>query len=157
MSTELEGGSRFKKARSDLKIVVMGNSGTGKTSFCNRWMRDNFSDEYKATNAFVKTSSISGEYPFSGVHEYLYLYAIICLIGGITMKKVCKNNKKAFTLTEMLLVILIILILMSVVGINAALHLTKSRKAASKVGTQVTSMKTDNVKRVASMSKYGFN
>ena len=73
------------------------------------------------------------------------------------MKKVCKNNKKAFTLTEMLLVILIILILMSVVGINAALHLGKSRQSASKVDSKVTNMKTNNVDRVASKAKYGFS
>ena len=35
--------------RTDLKIVVVGNSGTGKTSFCSRWSKDTFSDTYKAT------------------------------------------------------------------------------------------------------------
>ena len=37
------------KCRSDLKIVIVGNSGTGKTSFCSRWVKDSFSDNYKAT------------------------------------------------------------------------------------------------------------
>ena len=31
------------------KIIVVGNSGTGKTSFCNRWIKGTFSETYKAT------------------------------------------------------------------------------------------------------------
>ena len=33
----------------DLKIVVIGNSGTGKTSFVNKWTKNIFSETYKAT------------------------------------------------------------------------------------------------------------
>ena len=39
-------GSQF---RSDLKIIVIGTSGTGKTSFVNKWTKNIFSDTYKAT------------------------------------------------------------------------------------------------------------
>ena len=39
----------FKNCRTSIKIVIVGNSGTGKTSFCNRWMKDKFTDDYKAT------------------------------------------------------------------------------------------------------------
>ena len=35
--------------RSDLKIIVIGTSGTGKTSFVNKWTKNIFSDTYKAT------------------------------------------------------------------------------------------------------------
>ena len=35
--------------RSDLKIIVIGNSGTGKTNFVNKWTKNIFSDTYKAT------------------------------------------------------------------------------------------------------------
>ena len=35
--------------RSDLKIIVIGPSGTGKTSFVNKWTKNIFSDTYKAT------------------------------------------------------------------------------------------------------------
>ena len=35
--------------RSDLKIIVMGNSGTNKTQFVNRYTKNIFSDTYKAT------------------------------------------------------------------------------------------------------------
>ena len=35
--------------RNDLKIIVIGNAGTGKTSFVNKWTKNIFSDSYKAT------------------------------------------------------------------------------------------------------------
>jgi small GTP-binding protein len=38
-----------KNFGADLKIVVVGNSGTGKTSFVNKWTKNTFSDAYKAT------------------------------------------------------------------------------------------------------------
>ena len=36
-------------ASTDLKIIVIGKSGTGKTSFVNKWTKNIFSDTYKAT------------------------------------------------------------------------------------------------------------
>lgn len=41
--------AEFKKTRADLKICVVGDSGTGKTSFCKRWIHGTFGDIYKAT------------------------------------------------------------------------------------------------------------
>ena len=35
--------------RSDLKIIVIGASGTGKTSLVNKWTKNLFSEAYKAT------------------------------------------------------------------------------------------------------------
>ena len=35
--------------RSDLKIIVIGTSGTGKTSLVNKWTKNLFSEVYKAT------------------------------------------------------------------------------------------------------------
>ena len=35
--------------RSDLKIIVVGASGTGKTSYVNKWTKNIFLEEYKAT------------------------------------------------------------------------------------------------------------
>ena len=32
-----------------IKIIIIGNSGSGKTSFCNRWIKGSFSEIYKAT------------------------------------------------------------------------------------------------------------
>ena len=39
----------IKNYRSDLKIIVVGNSGTGKTSFVNKWTKNIFSESYRAT------------------------------------------------------------------------------------------------------------
>ena len=49
MSSENKNESRFVKGRTDIKIVVLGSSGTGKTSFCNLWVNNIFPEEYKAT------------------------------------------------------------------------------------------------------------
>ena len=34
---------------SDLKIIIIGNSGAGKTSFVNKWTKNVYSDLYKPT------------------------------------------------------------------------------------------------------------
>lgn len=39
----------LKTGKNELKIIVVGNSGTGKTSFVNKWTKDTFTDKYKAT------------------------------------------------------------------------------------------------------------
>lgn len=41
--------STNKNFGNDLKIIVVGNAGTGKTSFVNKWTKNTFSDIYKAT------------------------------------------------------------------------------------------------------------
>jgi len=33
----------------ELKIIIIGKCGSGKTSFVNRWVKDSFSQEYKST------------------------------------------------------------------------------------------------------------
>ena len=38
-----------KNTKNDIKIIVVGNSGTGKTSFVNKWIKDSFDETYKAT------------------------------------------------------------------------------------------------------------
>ena len=49
MENEKKDQSRFLKGRTDIKIVVLGNSGAGKTSFCNLWVNNVFNEEYKPT------------------------------------------------------------------------------------------------------------
>ena len=49
MNEQNKNESRFIKGRTDIKIVVLGSSGTGKTSFCNLWINNTYSEEYKAT------------------------------------------------------------------------------------------------------------
>ena len=38
-----------KSINNELKIIVVGNSGTGKTSFVNKWIKGTFDENYKAT------------------------------------------------------------------------------------------------------------
>ena len=38
-----------KNTKNELKIIVIGNSNTGKTSFVNKWTKGTFTDFYKAT------------------------------------------------------------------------------------------------------------
>ena len=37
------------KTKADLKIVVVGNCATGKTSYCHLWVKNEFTEKYKAT------------------------------------------------------------------------------------------------------------
>ena len=46
MSTRPSGVDSIK---SDLKIIVIGSSGAGKTSYVNKWTKNKFEEEYKAT------------------------------------------------------------------------------------------------------------
>ena len=41
--------SDVESIRSDLKIIVIGSSGTGKTSYVNKWTKNIFNDTYKPT------------------------------------------------------------------------------------------------------------
>lgn len=41
--------SDVESIRSDLKIIVIGSSGTGKTSYVNKWTKNIFKEEYQAT------------------------------------------------------------------------------------------------------------
>ena len=41
--------SDIESIRSDLKIIVIGSTGTGKTSYVNKWTKNVFLEEYKAT------------------------------------------------------------------------------------------------------------
>ena len=38
-----------KNTKNELKIIVVGNSGAGKTSFVNKWINNTFDENYKAT------------------------------------------------------------------------------------------------------------
>ena len=40
--------SDAESIRSDLKIIVIGSSGTGKTSYVNKWTKNVFPEDYKA-------------------------------------------------------------------------------------------------------------
>ena len=39
----------FKTTKADIKIIIIGHCDTGKTSFCQLWVKQEFSEKYKAT------------------------------------------------------------------------------------------------------------
>ena len=45
----MDADERESVPNTDLKIIVIGKSGTGKTSFVNKWTKNEFSEAYKAT------------------------------------------------------------------------------------------------------------
>ena len=48
----------LKNQARDLKIIIVGDSGTGKTSFVNRYILNKFADNYQATIATQFSSKI---------------------------------------------------------------------------------------------------
>ena len=57
----------------DLKIIVIGKSGTGKTSFVNKWTKNIFDDNYKATIVSEYGFKI---YEFNGKYYRIQLWDI---------------------------------------------------------------------------------
>ena len=45
----LKTNSSYKNSGNDIKLIVVGNSNAGKTSFVNKWTKNNFNEKYKAT------------------------------------------------------------------------------------------------------------
>ena len=52
----------------NIKIIIIGESGAGKTSFVDRWTKNTFSENYKAT--------IISEFSFKVIEEQGKLYRI---------------------------------------------------------------------------------
>ena len=71
------------------------------------------------------------------------------------MKRICKN-KVGFTLIEIILVIAIIVILASVIGLDATGLLENGDRARSSVSQQVTSMQAGIQSRENKLAGYGF-
>ena len=75
-------------ASTDLKIIVIGKSGTGKTSYVNKWTKNIFSENYKAT--------IVSEYGFK-IYEHdgkLYRIQLWDIAGQDRSAKLTKTFAK---------------------------------------------------------------
>ena len=88
----------MRNIKSDLKIIVVGNSNTGKTSYVNKWTKNEFKDKYKAT--------ILSEYSYK-IFEHngnIYRIQIWDLAGqdkNTTMTKVfCKDSHGVIILSD---------------------------------------------------------
>ena len=65
--------SVFTKCRTDIKIVVVGSSGTGKTSFCSRWTKNTFDKNYRAT---VMSDFSYKVYEYKGAYYKIQIWDI---------------------------------------------------------------------------------
>lgn len=88
----------MKNIRSDLKIIIVGNSGTGKTSFVNKWTKNQYSESYKAT--------IVSEFGYK-IFEYkgkMYRIQVWDLAGqdknAIMTKVFCKDSHGVVILSD---------------------------------------------------------
>lgn len=90
----------MKNIKSDLKIIVVGNSNAGKTSFVNKWTKNQFQEAYKAT--------IVSEFGYK-IFEHnskVYRIQVWDLAGqdkSATMTKVfCKDSHGVIVLSDIL-------------------------------------------------------
>ena len=72
----------------DIKIIVIGKSGSGKTSFVNKWIKNEFTEDYKAT--------IVSEYGFK-IYEHdgkFYRIQLLDIAGQDKNAKLTKTFAK---------------------------------------------------------------
>ena len=89
---------KYKNCNTSIKIIIVGDSGTGKTTFCNRWMKNVFTEEYQVT--------ILSDFSYK-IYEYKGKYYKIQFwdIGGqdkniISLKLFCKNAYGCIILSD---------------------------------------------------------
>ena len=79
-----------KNKNRDLKIIIVGDSGTGKTSFVNRYILNKFADNYQATIATQFSSKIL---ELDGLTYRLQFWDIAGQDRNVTTTNIfCKNT-----------------------------------------------------------------
>ena len=73
----------------NIKIIIIGNSGSGKTSFCNRWIKGTFSETYKAT---IMTDFSEKIYKHNGKEYKIFLWDLAGQDRNINTTKLLTNN-----------------------------------------------------------------
>ena len=90
--------SNNQKCFKDLKIVLVGNSGTGKTSFARRWTNGDFSETYKATIMSDFTYKI---YSYKGKNYKIQIWDLAGQDKNIFTSKIfTKNAHATITLSD---------------------------------------------------------
>jgi len=98
-----------RSSGTDLKIIIVGNSDTGKTSFANRWTKGEFTSVYKATIASefsYKIYEIKGKYyriqlwDIAGQDKSIKVTRVFCndAHGVIVLSDVTKKRELKETL-----------------------------------------------------------
>ena len=72
-----------------IKIIIIGNSGSGKTSFCNRWIKGTFSETYKAT---IMTDFSEKIYKYNNKEYKISLWDLAGQDRNIQTTRVLTNN-----------------------------------------------------------------
>ncbi|MCQ2817361.1 MAG: GTP-binding protein [archaeon] len=87
-----------QKCFKDLKIVLVGNSGTGKTSFATRWINGTFSETYKAT---IMSDFSYKIYTYKGKTYKIQIWDIAGQDKNIYTSKIfTKNAHASITLSD---------------------------------------------------------
>lgn len=81
--------TKFKTKPKDIKIIVVGNSGTGKTSFCHKWIKNDFSELYKATIMSEFSYKI---YEYNGNFYKVQLWDLAGQDKNINVTKIFSKN-----------------------------------------------------------------
>ena len=75
--------------KTDIKIIVIGKSGTGKTSYVNKWTKNIFSENYKATIVSEYGYKI---YDYKGKYYRIQLWDIAGQDRNIKLTKTFAKN-----------------------------------------------------------------
>ena len=78
-----------KDVKNEIKILIIGNSNTGKTSFANKWTKGTFTDFYKATVVSEFTHKI---YQYKGKSYRIQLWDLAGQDQNIHITKVFSKN-----------------------------------------------------------------
>jgi small GTP-binding protein len=86
------------KPQNDLKIIIIGHVGTGKTSLLNKWTKNFFSENYKAT---VSTEFNFKIFEHKGKTYKIQLWDVGGQDRGTNFTKMfCKNSHGAIVVSD---------------------------------------------------------
>jgi small GTP-binding protein len=94
----MQNSSNKFKNQNDLKIIIIGHVGTGKTSILNKWIKNNFSESYKAT---ISTEFAFKIFEYNGKTYKIQLWDIGGQDRGPNFTKLfCKNSHGAIVVAD---------------------------------------------------------
>jgi Ras-related protein Rab-38 len=94
----MQSSSNKFKNQNDLKIIIIGHVGTGKTSILNKWIKNNFSESYKAT---ISTEFAFKIFEYNGKTYKIQLWDIGGQDRGPNFTKLfCKNSHGAIVVAD---------------------------------------------------------
>ena len=90
--------NKKKHNLSELKIILIGHTGTGKTAMLNKWIKNNFSDQYKAT---ISTEFAMKIFDYNNKNYGVQLWDIGGQDRGPNFTKLfCKNSHGAIVVSD---------------------------------------------------------